>query len=209
MIDSPTILRGPKTNDLASTSPEGSKGEPSLLTGTTSNYNWLYSDKGSGAHMDVTIYRPSPSDHSYFILGDYAQGNYSSPTGNSLIVKAINDDPLSPLLKNPVGFNEVWNDHGSGGDYDGSIWYPVPPDGYRSLGYVCQSGYNAPSIANYACVRKDYTTETTVGSLIWKDQGSGAKMDVALYQVNGVSGIFVAQGNYEPFSGTCFKLAGS
>lgn len=210
MINPPDfVLRAPSSAKMASANTDAPKGEPSLLTSNTSNYNWIYSDKGSGSHMDVTIYRPAPSDPLYMIVGHYAQGNYSQPTGNSLTVRAINDDPNSPLLKSPIGFNEVWNDHGSGGTYDGSIWYPVPPDGYRSLGYVCQAGYDTPSISNYMCVRKDYTTEATVGPLIWNDKGSGAHMDVSLYQVYGVAGAFVAQGNYEPFSGTCFKLAGT
>ena len=210
MINPPDYtLRAPQTGKMASANPDAPKGEPTLLVSTTSNYVWIYSDKGSGAHMDVTIYKPNPTDSSWMILGHYAQGNYSSPTGNSVIVKAINDDPGSPLLKNPTDFNEVWNDHGSGGDNDGSIWYPVPPDGYRSLGFVCQGGYNKPSISNYACVRKDMTAETPVGAQIWNDSGSGAHMDVTVFQVTAVSGIFVAQGNYDPFSGTCFKLAGT
>jgi Vacuolar protein sorting-associated protein 62 len=182
------------------------KGEPTLLVSTTSNYSWLYSDSGSGAHMDVTVYRPTPTDTSYSTLGDYAQGNYSSPIGSSLIVKALNDDPKNPLLVAPTSYTEVWNDHGSGGHNDGSIWYPVPPDGYRSIGFVCAGGYNAPLIPSYRCVRKDLTADAQVGSLIWNDQGSGAHMDVALYQIVGVSSAFVAQGNYNPYSGNCYKL---
>src|SRR5918996_3726370 len=89
---------------------EGVQGEPTLQVSTTSIYAWIYNDKGSGAHMDVSIYRPTPSDPSYSILGDYAQGNYYSPSGTSLIVRAINDDPQFPLLKQPVDYSQVWND---------------------------------------------------------------------------------------------------
>lgn len=183
------------------------KGEPTLIVSTTSIYNWLYNDKGSGAGMDVTIYRPVSSDDSFSIIGDYAQGNYEQPTGTSLIVKAINDDPNNPLLKPPYDYNEVWNDHGSGGDHDGSIWFPVPPNGYYSLGFVCNGGYNKPSISNYACVRKDLVVDAQPGSLIWNDRGSGAYKDVSIYQIIGVSSAFVAQSNYNPYTGQCHKLA--
>ena len=201
MSNAPTqILRASnKTGDEA-------KGEPTLIVSTTSNYLWLYNDQGTGSHMDVTIYRPNPTDQSYAIIGDYAQGNYSGPTGTSLIVKAINDDPSNPLLQSPTGYNQVWNDHGSGGHNDGSIWFPVAPDGYRTIGYVCQAGYDAPFIPNYVCIRKDLTVEAQAGALIWNDQGSGAHMDVELFQITGVGGAFVAHGNYNPFSGTCYKL---
>jgi Vacuolar protein sorting-associated protein 62 len=187
---------------------ESAKGEPTLIVSTTSNYGWLYNDQGSGAHMDVSIYRPQPSDSSYSILGDYAQGNYSGPTGNSLIVKAVNDDPANPLLKYPMGYAQVWNDHGSGGHNDGSIWFPVAPDGYRAIGFVCVGGYDPPILANYACLRRDLTVDAQAGSLIWNDQGSGAHMDVSLYQNPSVASTFVAQGNYNPYTGACYKLSG-
>jgi hypothetical protein len=182
------------------------KGEPTLVISNTSQYSWIYNDSGSGAHMDVTIFRPNPSDTTYFIVGDYAQGNYSDPTGTSLTVKAINDDPKNPLLKPATGFTQIWNDHGSGGHNDGSIWHPTAPDGYIALGDVCNAGYNTPNIPNYMCIRKDLVTESAATTLIWNDSGSGAHLDVSLYQLMSVSGCFVAQGNYNPYSRTCYKL---
>jgi Vacuolar protein sorting-associated protein 62 len=186
----------------------GEKGEPTLIVSTTANYGWIYSDAGSGAHMDVTIYRPYPTDPGVYCVGDYAQGNYSSPSGVSITVKAVNDDPSHPLLAAPLHYNEIWNDHGSGGDHDGSIWYPVPPDGYVSLGFVCNGGYDQPNIPTYRCVRRDLTEATQAGPLIWNDQGSGAHMDVSLWQLVGVPNAFLAQGNYNPYTGPAFKLKG-
>src|SRR5262245_35032952 len=186
----------------------GVQGEPTLLISTTSLYDWVYSDKGSGADMDVTIWRPHPGDASYSIIGDYAQGNYGAPTGSALIVKAINDDPQNPLLQPPQCYNQVWTDKGSGGDHDGSIWFPVPPDGYFSIGFVGQSGYDKPSLLNYACLRRDLVEQADVGALIWNDKGSGADQDVSLYQIVGVANAFVAQGNYNPYSGNAYRLKG-
>lgn len=187
---------------------EGLQGEPTLLISTTSVYTWLYNDRGSGSSMDVSIYRPAPADISYCILGDYAQGNYNPPTNTSIIVKAINDDPNFPLIKLPADYTEIWNDRGSGGDHDGSIWFPVPPDGYISIGYVCQSGYSKPALTNYACLRRDLCADATPGSLIWNDRNSGADKDVSLYSIVGVTAAFLAQGNYNPYIGPCHKIAG-
>lgn len=183
---------------------------PTLMVSTTSNYTWVWSDVDSGADMDVTIWRPVPADPSYFILGDYAQGNYGPATGVSLVVKAVNDDPNNPILKPPVSpFPRVWRDKGSGGKYDGSIWYPAPPQGYVTLGFVGQLGYDQPFIPSYMCVRQDFAEQAQVGSLIWNDKNSGAEEDVSLWAAQGAANIFVAQGNFQPYSGPCYKLKSS
>ncbi len=182
------------------------QGEPYLQVSTTSLYSWLYNDRGTGANMDVSIYRPTPLDTTFSIIGDYAQNNYYDPAGTSYIVKAINDDPGNPLIKPAIDFSQIWNDKGSGGTHDGSVWFAVPPDGYFSIGFVGQTGYNKPVIPSYACLRKDLCVDTTPGQLIWNDKGSGANQDVAIYQIVGLPGSFVAQGNYNPYVGPCRKL---
>lgn len=184
------------------------KGEPALLTSTTSTYDWVYDDSGSGASSDVTIWRPKAPD-GWFILGDYAQGNYGAPFGSALLVKATNDDPNNPLIKPPTSYSQVWTDRSSGGEYDGSIWFPVPPEGYLSVGFVGQLGWSAPSIVTYACLRRDLVERADAGQLIWSDQESGAKDDVALFQIVGVANAFVAQANYAPYAGSAYKLKGT
>lgn len=185
-----------------------SQGEPTLLVNVTNNYNWVYNDQGTGSHMDVTIFRPSPTDPSYFILGDYAQGNYAAPYGTSMIVKTVNDNPNYPLLAPPVGYSEVWNDHGTGGDNDGSFWHPTAPDGYVAIGCVCNAGYDPPAIGNLMCVRRDLVETAQQGPLIWNDSGSGGDDDVALYGIAEVPGVFMAQSSYEPLTTPLWSLKG-
>jgi hypothetical protein len=183
--------------------------EPTLIVSNTSNYTKVFDDDGSGASMDVTIYRPTPSSPDYFILGDYAQPNYNSPTGTSIIVKVVNDDPNNPLLVMPQSYTKVWDSRGSDCT-ESSFWYPVAPDGYISIGYVANAGnyawWNPPALSNYRCVRRDLIDKAQAGSLIWNDKGSGADADVSLYRIDGFEGSFVAQSNYDPYSGQCFKL---
>jgi hypothetical protein len=190
---------GPKAIRLSS------KGEPTLIVSTTGTYSWITSDKGSGSDQDVTLWRPDPAND-FFILGDYAQANYQPATGVSLIVKAINDDSGSPLLKAPRAWSVVYTDVGSGGDFDWSIWSAVPPDGYVSIGMVAVMGYAAPTLQNYRCVRRDLAVGSSATIKVWSDKGSGGDADVALWAIEGVPNAFVAQANYDPFSGSVFRL---
>lgn len=180
-------------------------GEATLISSSTSIYKQVYRDNGSGATMDVTIWRPIP-DPGFFILGDYAQGDYvDAAQGQAITVKAINDDPDNPLIKVTTTCSLVWNDHGSKGP-DGSIWLPTAPPGYVAVGCVGTYGYTAPPLETYACLRQDQLERTQVGALIWKDRKSGAKLDVSLYSVVDVANTFVGQGNYQPYARNVYRL---
>jgi hypothetical protein len=188
-----------------------SKGEPTLIIRTTSSFDWIYDDRGSGAEMDVSIFRPKSTEEGFYIVGDFAQSSYQDPLNSSVVVKQLNvesDDPF-PLLTAPIDYRLVWNDKGSGGKHDGSIWFPVPPQGYVSLGWVAQSGYAKPSIESYRCVRMDLCRLSTIGAKLWSDKGSGADKDVTVYQIaDNAAGIFYAQPNYNQPDGVVYTLAG-
>ena len=166
---------------------------PTLLRGTTSSYVPICNDKGSGASHDVTFYRPVPPA-GYFIIGDYAQtGSYSkSPVGSSIVVKPIDEDPKDPLTKPPLDYVLTWSSAGSKPKQPFSIWRPVPPDKYVSVGYVATAGFEKPHIDNYRCLRKDVAGEIHRGSEIWTDAHSGATTDVTLYQINDYPNAFIA-----------------
>ena len=183
------------------------KGQPAIHVTTTSQFKWLYNDSGSGARRDISIWRPTPAE-GVFILGDNAVSNWAEPTNASMVITVVNDDPNNPLVKPPVGFVEIWNDRKSGGNFDCSLWRPKAPDGYLSLGDVCSNAYKAPDVPTYRCIRKDLVTDSETEGMIWDDRGSGSKGDCMVWKLSGVYGAFVAQGNYNPYIGDCFKLAG-
>jgi len=172
---------------------------PTITFGTTSSYTLMYNDKGSGANLDGAFYRPTATD-GFYILGDYAQGNYQPPSFPSITIKVTNDDPTNPVLAPPLTYIQVWNDKGSGADMDGSIWMPVPPSGYVALGAVSQNGYNQPDVPQLRCMRFDLVTAAEFGQLIWNDKGSGANEDVEIYSIVGLT-TFYAQGNYNAPTG--------
>jgi len=190
--------KGPRSllNGKAATSAASA---PKIQFGKTTNYVLTYNDKGSGAHLDGSFYRPiAPTN--YYILGDYAQGNYNPPSSPSDTITVVDDDPTQPLLVPPVGYIQIWNDKGSGAHMDGSIWMPVAPPGYVALGAVSQTGYNQPDVTQLRCLRSDLVDSAFLGPLIWNDQGSGAHLDVEVFAIQRLS-TFYAQGNYNPPTG--------
>jgi hypothetical protein len=182
------------------------KGEPALIFSFTSSYGFVWSTSRDHGGDNATIWRPTPSSPDWYVLGDYVQPGYNNPTGASLIVKAVNDDPNNPLLVLPKGYSEIWNDQGSGSDFDGSIWFPQPSkDGYVSLGSVGNPGYAAPDGLKYACIRKDLVQSVTPIQVIWTDKGSRSHKDVSCWALPNQSSAFVAVPNYDgTFHGAAF-----
>lgn len=96
----------------------------------------------------------------------------------------------------------VWNDIGSGGDYDGSYWRPKElPAGYYALGHNGQAGYLPKGGMYLARELESGALAAPVDySLVWYDVGSGANMDGSFWKPIPPSGYvclgLVAQGNH-------------
>ncbi|HJQ27376.1 MAG TPA: Vps62-related protein [Blastocatellia bacterium] len=186
-------------------------GDPYLRVSFTSQYGpFLYTDVGSDAYTNVSIFRPTPAS-GWFILGDYAQPDYQSAYGTSCMVQEHNSDPSNPILMAPTGYVKLWDDTHSGGEHDGSVWRPTAPEGYVAIGDVCGSGHSAPDISEYRCVRHDYAQLLAApanSSRIWADEHSDAWGSVALYPIPGVAGAFTSVTNYEPPTAQIWSLKG-
>ena len=182
-------------------------GEPYLIRGITSQFRKVWDDNGSGTPGDVTIFEPQPTGGSgFYYVGHYAQGDHNDPAGAALLLKEVAGSG-TPLLAAPIGFKKVWDTDGSKAS-TAAFWYPVPPDGYVSLGVVVTANKNTPTASTFPllrCVRMDWATYGTSGIQVWNDDGSGASKDLAIYAV-GTPGCFTTQGNYGPFVADCFIL---
>jgi hypothetical protein len=169
---------------------------PVLILSTTSQFERIWWDKGSGARMNGAFYRPI-SQEGFFLLGDFGQGNYNAPNGTVLTIRVEQDDPDQPALKPPQDYVQIYNDGGSGSHDDGSFWAPVPPWGYVTCGHVVQRGYDRPNVPNLRCLRYDLAESVVIaGNLIWNDGGSGGHMDVSIYR-NTVLKTLWAVGSYD------------
>mmetsp|Transcript_26338 Transcript_26338/g.62661 ORF Transcript_26338/g.62661 Transcript_26338/m.62661 type:complete len:482 (-) Transcript_26338:144-1589(-) len=86
---------------------------PPLANPTT--YTSIYSDQGTGAHMDGSTWRPVPPS-GYSCLGDVFQTGYDMLSTD--IIYCVRSDLT---YYGTVG-DLIWNDHGSGGDHDLSVF---------------------------------------------------------------------------------------
>lgn len=81
-------------------------------------------------------------------------------------------------------FTLKWNDRRSGGRYNGSFYRVNPTNGYYSLGYYGQGNYSSPngSVLTVAQTTSGLLRYPVDYELIWKDSGSGARMDGAFWR---------------------------
>ena len=111
-------------------------------------YDFIWSDRGSGAKRDVSIWRPVDIEHGFFPLGDTASGRYGKPVIPAITVSA----GVSGALAKPISYGHIWNDRGSGADRVVRIVKLIPPRGYTCLGDVAVPNYGRPDLSKYRYV---------------------------------------------------------
>jgi len=138
-------------------------------------------DKGSGARQDLAVYKPKLQSGWNWI------GQSANQNSNFLIVK-----PLVPgAVVAPLGYDKVWDDHGSSKYWNYSLWNIVAPPHYRALGGMARLGmgrdYNPPSggeVAGLVCIHESICTEGKIGDgRIWQDKGSNASWDGSVWPI--------------------------
>jgi hypothetical protein len=82
-----------------------------------------------------------------------------------------------PAVSHPIGYHLVWRNEGSGrapalvarGEGQISVWWPLAPEGYRSLGCLAVPALEEPPLSLAWCVRSDLLQPAELeGSPIWK-----------------------------------------
>jgi hypothetical protein len=146
-------------------------------------YQVVWSDMGSGANLNGAYWRPVVPD-GYYALGHYGQSNYGEPWGGMFAVRELD----AGALAKPVDYALIWDTGGSGSDYQGAFWNPIPPAGYKCLGMVAQLGFTKPSLDEIRCVRDDLVTSGGVTNLIWWDKGSGANSNFSSWSIGAKEG---------------------
>ena len=152
---------------------------PGAAIGLSAHQNLfqIWRDSGSGADMDFSVYRPVNVPSEYRSLGDVAVEAHNFQ-GSGIIGKEFKSD----AFEDPVSFSFIWNDRGSGADWDVTFYRPVCPDGYVPLGDVAvRSHHEHPNKRDAVCVKRDYVIEGK-WKFIWYDRGSGADKDVTVFE---------------------------
>lgn len=163
------------------------------------NYVPVWNDKGSGGTDDFSMYAPK-IPKGFYMLGDYAQGDYRDPAQCVTAVKPASDKNAA-LLAKPSSWQAVWLDKGTGADRDGSIWRAISSDpDYVCIGHVGQRGYSQPNPSNYRCLHSCLVEKVKLTSAIWTDRGTGARHPVSVYKLLNSKGFYAQSDHRNPGS---------
>lgn len=120
-------------------------------------YNWVWNDNDSGADTDASIWRPI-APQGFVCLGDVTTTNHGIAPSTDLI-RCVHES----FVKTSQHTNWKWNDSGSGGKYDVSLW-----DGHNSDGTTLNTGslranrsHGAPARDLFKVINRASTQQVT------------------------------------------------
>lgn len=186
-----------------------------LGTRKTSSHEESYSDRGTGARRDLSVFRPRLFDNEYRLV--YMATN-SRHYSEQVLVVTQGKYNGKPALAAPKHFECKWTDRSTGGDRDGSLWKAIPPSSdYVALSDVAVHRSNSglsPGVLKSAheidpkfmCVLKSLCNVTELGGVIWTDAGSGGTYDGATWSIRGSVGMRVSRGGNDRPSQQQYKL---
>ena len=163
----------------------------SLEVRMVEHYDVKYTDVGTGANQDLSVFAPRLNDGEFRIMYT-ASNSRNQPSFSLPVVKDLTAPGSPPALVPPQFFKCVWNDKCTGGHTDGQLWEPVPPPGYVALGHVAlHNAQISPGETRsssdvdpfFRCVHKDLVDAAGIGDLIWTDRGSGGTYDGSVWEV--------------------------
>lgn len=172
-----------------------------LFTLASSGLDTVWTDRGSGADVDVHIMRARlPADYKCFIGGDYA---LAGRRAHRRQVRAYEVYCSVGVTKQPSEYKWAWDDRKSGAKGDVTLVKAVCPRGYHAMGDLALGKRShwwmmkgrVPSYSatewqkghtRHECVKNSHCRYTTSGrGRVWSDRGSGAKYDVSMYRIGG------------------------
>jgi hypothetical protein len=136
-----------------------------------------WSNDGTASCHLGDIVRPVP-ESGYSILGDII-----IPTQEDKSIKTMTVKDDQPGVARPTGYNWIWNNKGMGSSKDVTIWRPIPPAGYVSLGDIVTNDHGlAPANSRMRCVHKSYLNSTADIQRQWDNVDSGGQFNVSLWR---------------------------
>ncbi|OMO58553.1 hypothetical protein COLO4_34529 [Corchorus olitorius] len=162
---------------------------------------WV-SPKENGSHNNLTIWRPqAPSN--YVILGDCVTSRPIPPSQAVLAVSNTYGRVRKPVGFNLIGFfSHVLGFEGVDGhtdvDSDCSLWMPVAPPGYISMGCVANIGKHPPPTHTVYCLRSDLVTSTTCSECMLNvPSNQQFNSGFSIWRLDNVLGSFYAHSSTE------------
>ncbi|WP_315838624.1 Vps62-related protein [Bradyrhizobium prioriisuperbiae] len=189
---------------------------PVLKIQPTMDFSQVVQD--TGADTAVTIFRPNTPD-GWFFFGDYCQPGTQGPLGSGFVVQVVQDDPTSPALAAPSGWNFITT--GFYSTFPPSLylcWAPQAPQGYVGCGHVWTTYVPSetdrdlftmdggivkildriatgdappPNIPTFRCLNANLAKSYPLTTLIWDDHGSGCNYDTSCWSIAPLATFFV------------------
>jgi hypothetical protein len=157
-----------------------------LLITFVDQYTLRWRDWGSEGTYDGSFYHPVTTD-GFRAIGSLACGpdGYPDPNGTFAIMVVKAKLGHEDALAEPVSYQLIYNDRGSGATMYGSFWRPIPPDGYVAMGTVAANNtWDAPSLSDVVCVRSDLAVIGEASTnFIYTDLGTGADMYLSCWKI--------------------------
>ena len=192
----------------------GNDSNNKLLIHETYEYDWVWDDKLSGADQDSIYAKPKIYDNQVFLsfvnVNNWDELSYIPST-------ILKDYPLY-AVSDPLRLEEIWNDAGSGGEYDLYIYKAIPQSGYTCFGnFISRNQLSqTPSSSVYngfKCIHNDFIDINNNNVIIensWTDSGSGADNDVGIWRIKNTNDMqneyifpkiyYVANNDYDSYS---------
>ncbi|KAL7159810.1 hypothetical protein ABFS83_01G052100 [Erythranthe nasuta] len=131
-----------------------------------STFKKIWTSYQSGMNnFGATFFEPDPIPDGFSMLGSYAQTNDQPLFGWNFVGKSDGTD----ILKQPTDYTLVWSDTST--TESAYFWLPIPPDGYKAVGFVITTTADKPSLDKIRCVRSDFTDESEIEAWIWGQGG--------------------------------------
>jgi len=155
-----------------------------LLIRYVNAFAWQWNDEDSGGTYFISYWHPvADTGNGWYPVGSLARNTWNTPVPTVPMV-VVKDSLGTGALASPTDYVLVYNDAGSGGKHDGSMWKPVCPGGYVALGVVTNSGYGKPALDAVRCVKARYTTPGTIGDWLYDDRNTGADRYLSLWEID-------------------------
>ncbi len=171
---------------------------------------FIWNDLGSNAFQEVSLWTTKNVPAGHYNLGDFVSPSREAPDFAHVIQGVMGES-----LMEPVFFESVWTDSGSGADLDLAVWKPECPSGFVPGGFVATSSYAIiPNKDRSVCIKEEYVMmyDSDDWQVIWQSKGTNSYYDVGFYttvaetESSWSMDTFFAEKGYENRPGTPYML---
>ncbi|GAB2216278.1 hypothetical protein Droror1_Dr00024048 [Drosera rotundifolia] len=177
------------------------------------NYERVWvSPKEHGPRYNLTFWRPRPPSN-YVILGDCVTSRPIPPSQAIMAVSNTYGRVRKPVSYRHIGFLSAirgveGDEETRDTDAECSLWLPVAPTGYVTLGCVVNVGNHPPSTHVAYCIRADLVTSTMYSECIYSVTSTMSKTSgFSIWRLDNVLGSFIAHSYADcPPKDICYDL---